>query len=179
LNIEKTAGDLAIPIDAYPHLHKDQTLQEAIGIVRSFTCEEPLQFSELLILNDKERLIGRVTVREMLQGLEPSLLKKKKKWQFEGLQADYPNLAILWEESFFEKCHERAGRPIKEFLSPIKTTVKATDPLLKILYIMMHKNESNLPVVKKKKIVGVVRSNEVFAAICNYCHLQFSARTNE
>jgi predicted transcriptional regulator len=36
---------------------------------------------------------------------------------------------------------------------------------------MMHKNESNLPVLKKKKIVGVVRSKEVFAAVCLRCQL--------
>lgn len=168
---DETVGDFAIPLDVYPHLREDQTLDEAIGVIRSFTCEDQLQFSELLILNDQEQLIGRVTVREMLQGLEPRLLKKKKKWKFEGFDADYPNLAILWEESFFKHCHERGGAPIKEFLSPIKTTVKATDPLLKVLYIMMHKNENNLPVLKKKKVVGVVRIKEVFAAVCLRCQL--------
>ncbi len=168
---EKTTGDLTIPIDAYPHLHEDQTLQEAVGVIRSFTCEDQLQFSDLLILNDQEQLIGRVTVREMLQGLEPRLLKKKKKLKFEGLEANYPNLAILWEESFFKQCRKQGGRPIKEFLSPIKTTVKATDPLLKALYIMMHKNENNLPVLKKKRIVGVIRIKEVFAAVCLRCQL--------
>jgi len=169
LNIEMTTGGLAIPIDAYPHLHEDQTLQEAIAVIRSFSCEEQLQFSELLVLNDREQLSGRVTVRELLEGLEPRLLKRKRKWKFEGLEDDYPNLAILWEESFFKKCHGRAGKPIKEFLSPIKRTVKVTDPLLKTLYIMMRKQENNLPVLMKKRVVGVVRIKEVFAAICSYC----------
>lgn len=171
MGIDETAGDFAIPLEMYPHLREDQTLDEAIGVIRSYTCEDQLQFSELLILNDQEQVIGRVTVREMLQGLEPRLLKKKKKSEFEGLEADYPNLAILWEESFFKQCRKRGGRPIKEFMSPIKTTVKATDPLLKVLYIMMRKNENNLPVLEKKKIVGVVRSKEVFAAVCLRCQL--------
>ena len=171
MSIDETAGDFAIPLDVYPHIREDQTLDEAIGVIRSYTCEDQLQFSELLILNDQEQVIGRVTVREMLQGLEPRLLKKKKESEFEGLEADYPNLAILWEESFFKQCHKRGGRPIKEFMSPIKTTVKATDPLLKVLYIMMHENENNLPVLEKKKIVGVVRSKEVFAAVCLRCQL--------
>jgi len=171
VSIDETAVDFAIPLDVYPHLREDQTLDEAIGVLRSFTCEDQLQFSELLILNDQEQVIGRVTVREMLQGLEPRLLKKKKESEFEGLEADYPNLAILWEESFFKHCREEGGRPIKEFMSPIKTTVKATDSLLKVLYIMMHENENNLPVLEKKEIVGVVRSKEIFAAVCLRCQL--------
>jgi len=171
VGIDETAGDFAIPLEMYPHLREDQTLDEAIAVLRSFTCEDQLQFSELMILNDQEQLIGRVTVREILQGLEPRLLKKKKELEFEGLEADYPNLAILWEDSFFKQCRTRGGRPIKEFMSPIKTTVKATDPLLKVLYIMMHENENNLPVLEKKKIVGVVRSKEVFAAVCLRCQL--------
>ncbi len=171
MGIDETAGDFAIPLEMYPHLREDQTLNEAIGVIRSFTCEDHLQFSELLILNDKEQLIGRLTVHEILQGLEPRLLKKKNKMGFEGLEADYPNLAILWEESFFRQCRKRGGRPIKEFMSPIKTTVKATDSLLKVLYIMMHENENSLPVLEKKKIVGVVRSKEVFTAVCLRCQL--------
>lgn len=170
MTTDETAADFAIPLDVYPHLREDQTLDAALGVIRSFTCEDQLQFSELLIVNDQEQLIGRVTVREMLQGLEPRLLKKKESG-FEGFEADYPNLAILWEESFFKQCRKEGGRPIKEFMSPIKTTVKATDPLLKVLYIMMHENESNLPVLEKKKIVGVVRSKEVFAAVCLRCQL--------
>jgi len=170
VSIDKTAGDLAIPLDVYPHLREDQTLHEAINVIRSFTYEDQLRFSELMILNDQEQLIGRVTVRDMLQGLEPRLLKKKKLAKFEGFEADYPNLAILWEESFFKKCRKRGGRPIKEVLSPITTTLKASDPLLKALYIMMHKNENNLPVLKKKRIVGVLRIKEVFAAVCLRCH---------
>ncbi len=179
MSIEKTVDDLAIPIDAYPHLHEDQTLQDAIAVIRSFTCEDQLRFSGLLILNGQEQLVGRVTVCELLQALEPRLLKKKKRRRFEGFEADYPNLAILWEESFFKKCRKRGGKPIKDFLSPISSSVKATDPLLKALYIMIHKNENNLPVLRKKTVVGVIRIKEVFAAICDYCDGQFSVGPNE
>ena len=169
VSIDWTAGDLAIPLDVYPHLREDQKLHEAINVIQSFTHEDQLRFSELMVLNDQEQLIGRVTVRDMLQGLEPRLLKKKKFAKFEGLEAEYPNLAILWEESFFKKCRKRGGKPIKEVLSPITTTLKASDPLLKALYVMMHTNENNLPVLKKKKIIGVLRIKEVFTAVCLRC----------
>ena len=64
LSTEKTTADLTIPIDAYPHIHEDQTLQDALDIIRSFKCEDQLQFSELLVLNDEEQLVcvSRITL---------------------------------------------------------------------------------------------------------------------
>ena len=169
--INKTVSEFTIPLEAYPHLQDDQTLQDAINIVHLFACNDYLQFAEVLILNDKKQVIGQVTVHEILQGIEPRLLKKEENPDFEGLEIDYPNLAILWEDSFFKECHKRVDKPIKEFLSPIKATVKASDPLLKALYIMTHTNENNLPVLEDNKVVGMIRINEVFAAICSYCEL--------
>ena len=171
MTIETTVNDLTIPLDAYPHLRDEQTLQEAIDVIRSFTCKNNVQFSEVLIINDQQKLVGQVTVRDILQGLEPRLLKKKTMRKFQGFEVDTPNLAILWEDTFFKACRKQAGRPIKEYMSPLKTTVKASDPLLKVLYIMMHKNESNLPVLKKKKIVGMIHIKDVFTEICSQCGL--------
>lgn len=169
--IDKTVGDHAIPLDVYPHLREDQTLHEALRAMQTIPCEERIRFSELLILNEQEQLIGRVTVREILQGLEPRLLREEETRTFEGFEAEYPNLAILWEDSFFEQCHKQAAQPIKEFLSPIKTVVKASDPLLKALYIMMHTKENNLPVLEGDRVVGMIRIEEIFAAVCGHYQL--------
>jgi len=167
--MDKTVNDYAIPIDVYPHLRENQTLQDAIDVIRSFTCVDYLQFSEVLILNDQRQLVGRITVREILRGFGPHLLTKDETPDFEGLEADFPNLAILWEDSFYRECRKQAGRPISEFLSPIKATVKPSDPLLKALYIMMRTHENNLPVLEENRVVGVMRIKEVFSAVCSYC----------
>jgi predicted transcriptional regulator len=169
--IDKTVGDHAIPLDVYPHLRDDQTLHEALCAMQAFPCEGRVQFSELLILNDQKQLIGRVTVREILQGLEPRLLREQETRTFEGFEAEYPNLAILWEDSFFEQCHKHLAKPIKEFLSPIKAVVKASDPLLKALYIIMHTQQNNLPVLEGDRVIGMIRIKEIFAAVCGHYQL--------
>ena len=171
MSMDKTVGDFAIPLDMYPHLREDQTLHEALSSIQAFPCEERVQFSEVLIVNDQKQLIGRVTVREILQGLEPRLLRKEETRTFEGIEAEYPNLTILWEDSFFKQCHKQTDRPIKEFLSPIKTAVKASDHLLKALYIIMHAKENNLPVLEEDRVVGMIRIKEIFNAICFECQL--------
>lgn len=171
MSIDKTVGDHAIPLSMYPHLREDQTLHEALGAIQAFPCEERVQFSEVLILNVQKQLIGRVRVREILQGLEPRLLREEATRTFEGLEGEYPNLTILWEDSFFEQCHKEVTKPIKEFLSPIKTAVKASDPLLKALYIIMHTKENNLPVLEGDRVIGMIRIKEIFAAVCSHCQL--------
>ena len=167
--MDKTVSDFAIPIDVYPHLQENQVLQDAIDVIRSFTCVDYLQFSEVLILNDQHELVGRITVREILRGFGPQWLAEDETPDFEGLEADFPNLAILWEDSFYKECRNQAGRPLKEFLSPIKATVKPSDPLLKALYIMMRAHDNNLPVIDENRIVGVIRIKEVFTAVCGHC----------
>ncbi len=167
--MDKTVSDFAIPIAVYPHLQENQVLQDAIDVIRSFTCVDYLQFSEVLILNGQHELVGRITVREILRGFGPQWLAEDETPDFEGLEADFPNLAILWEDSFYKECRNQAGRPLKEFLSPIKATVKPSDPLLKALYIMMRAHDNNLPVIDENRIVGVIRIKEVFTAVCGHC----------
>ena len=169
--MDKTVNDYAIPIDVYPHLYENQRLQDAIDAIRSFTCVDYLQFSEVLVLNGRHQLVGRISVREILRGFGPQWLTEDETPDFEGLEADFPNLAILWGDSFYKECRNQAGRPIGEFLSPIKAIVKPSDPLLKALYIMMRTRENNLPVLDQNRVTGVIRIKEVFSAVCTYCEV--------
>jgi len=56
-------------------------------------------------------------------------------------------------------------------MMPIQHIVKGRDPLLKALSIMLHSNEVVLPVVEDGAVVGVIRLEEIFTAICGVCRL--------
>ena len=167
------AKNLIIPLAQYPHLKDSQTLADAIGMLYSFTCGEHKRFrySEILILNDQGQLAGRVTLQDLLKAYDARLADIPKVQEFEGKGAEFPNLAILWEESFFKRCAKQGLKPIGEFMSPIKNIAKATDPVLKVLSIMLAKNETVLPVIENDEVIGLIRIEEIFKSISEQCSL--------
>ncbi|MFH2123370.1 MAG: CBS domain-containing protein [Pseudomonadota bacterium] len=165
--------DVTIPLDRYPHLNENQTLQDAITEIRSFAVGEKdrIRYSCLLIVNDRNQLVGRVTLYDLFHGLAPRLVEASKVEKFEGKNIDFPNLAILMEDSFFSDCKQQSRKKISEFMSEIPLFIKAEFPLFKALVIMLNTGNSILPVIDDDKIVGVVRMEEIFAEITRKCAL--------
>ncbi|MEJ2723024.1 MAG: CBS domain-containing protein, partial [bacterium] len=65
-------------------------------------------------------------------------------------------------ELSFDKMQEgmrkQAERPVRDVMIPIKITVDYDDHIVKVIYEMVDNNVSMIPVLKDKKVVGVVRS---------------------
>jgi predicted transcriptional regulator len=173
VSTEKLVKDLMIGLESYPQVREKDMLHEAIGTIQNFTCSEKghLQFADLLVFDDTKQLVGRLTLQDILRGLEQKLLGKAGVPQYEGKKIDFPDVAILWEESFFRDCRPHMKTTVGEAMSPIKTTVKATATVLKALYVMLQSGDCCVPVLEDDRVVGVVRLEEVFKAICDRCAL--------
>jgi len=52
--------------------------------------------------------------------------------------------------------------PVKVVMMPIVVTVDSKDHIIKAMYEMVDHNVSIIPVVDEEKVVGVLRSNDVF-----------------
>lgn len=174
MELKDVVKDFVISIDKYPHITENQTLGDAVGAILSFKWgagDQYLRFPSLLVFNDSKQIVGQVLIEDMLRGLEPQLFQKYEDVGFEGKKLDSPNLAFLWEESFFKNCKKKHGKTIKEFMSSIETKAKMTDPILKVLYVMLQGKLSTIPVVDENKVVGILRLEEVFSIITGMCEL--------
>jgi len=60
---------------------------------------------------------------------------------------------------------ERAERPVSDVMIPVKVTVQADDPFIKVVHEITRNNLSFIPVLQGGKVVGVVRTVELFAEI--------------
>lgn len=160
-----------IPMKRFPHIDEDLNLHEAVKALQEYTCGqyERMRYSEMLVVNRQNQLVGRVNLQSVLKGLDPNLGQIFK--GFEGKPGEFPNLAILWGDSFFEACHARFGKNIKEFMTPLPPAVKVNESGLKALSIMLSHNETVLPVVSEDgaEVLGVIRLEEVFNAIVRRC----------
>lgn len=163
--------DFIVPIDKYPHLKNTQTLSDAVQMLLSYTCEENdrLRYGGMLVVNEKNQLVGRLNLQTILKAFDKRLADITK--GYEGKEGDYPDLAILWEDSFFSKCSEKKDTPISDFMIVSKKIIKGDDSLLKVLSIMLHSNELVLPVVEEGAVIGVIRLEEIFTVLCSVCKL--------
>ncbi len=160
--------DHMVPISNYPHLKKTETLGDAVAALLPYTCGETggLRYADILVVDDNNEMVGRLNLQNILQTYDKHLAPTKG---YEGKEGDFPNLTILWEDSFFSKCREKNQTAISACMVPPARPVKAGDSLLKALTIMLHNGEQALPVVEDKAIVGVIRLEEIFVALCGVC----------
>jgi CBS domain-containing protein len=160
-----------IPLSRFPSVTEDKSLHEAITTLNSFTCgpSERMRYSEILVLNGKNQLIGHANIGKILEGLDPHLSSHIS--GFQGKGTDFPNLTALWGDSFFKECGSKFRKSIKEFMAPLPRSVQGGDSVLKALSIMLSARETVLPVLEQDEVTGVIRLEEIFGAIVRRCDI--------
>jgi predicted transcriptional regulator len=145
--------NLIIPLMEYPHMPYWGTLREAIAQL-NVTYETG--HHTLLVFDEAYKLVGMLLEKDMLQGVEPKFAQHYKN-----------GVPILWDEILEGGAEARLGRPIKEFMSEVRSTIDAEEEILKASHVMLHDNVFLLPVMEGDKLIGVVRMGDVLHEITN------------
>lgn len=162
----KTVKDLMVGIFEYPHVPYWFSISQAVKIVRvSFLSTkkypEPMA---ILVFDEKYNLMGTLTLKDILKGLEPRFMKPSAKAQVP--EEDETGLSLIWSTLFAKESKELAEKPVSEVMAPAKYFVEPDDPITKAAYMMLHHDLVLLPVLEnKKKFVGLVRMIEIFDEI--------------
>ena len=162
--------DLMIPLDRYPQVTTDTPLAEAARVLKGAKIDMSDHRSLprwLLVFDDEGRLVGSVRRRDIMRGLEPKFLVTEpldyRKKLFD-VKID-PNLSELSYDNLVSEVREQAQRPVRKVMKPLQVTIHHDDHLIKAIYEMVSYGVSLLPVLKERRVVGVVRSVEVFNAL--------------
>lgn len=158
---ETKVKDLMIPLEDYPHIPYWFTLRQAMAIVReaSIKFEGTFEPRAVLVFDEKYQLMGMLTLRDIIKGLEPKFLKETAL-----IKAD-PSLAILTKDLFGPGIKEASQKAVSEVMSPIKVMVSAEDPIAKALFLMIKENVGMMPVMQEKKVAGMIRLSDLFKVI--------------
>jgi len=158
---QKTAKDLMIPLVDYPHIPYWFTLRQAMAIVREAAVkfEGAFEPRAVLVFDEKYQLMGILTLRDIIKGLEPRFLKETV------LVKGDPSLAVLMGDLFGPNIQQQSQRPVSEVMSPIKITANAGDSLAKALFLMMQENVGLMPVLEEGKVAGMLRLSDLYAEI--------------
>ena len=164
----KAVKDLMIGIFEYPHIPYWFSISQALRIVRAsfLSAKKYPEPMAILVFDEKYNLMGSLTLKDILRGLEPRFLKPSAKAQVP--EENESGLALIWDTLFDEKSKEMAERSVSEILVPAKHFVEPDDTITKAAYLMIHHDLVLLPVLEnKKKFVGVIRMIEIFDEISN------------
>ncbi len=157
---EKKVRDFMIPLEDYPHIPYWFSLRQAMAMIReaSIKFEKSFEPRAVLVFDEKYQLMGILTMRDIIQGLEPQFLQAGA-----PVKGD-PTLAVL-AGIFGPGLKEKANTPVSEVMSPITVTVNADDPISKALALMMTERVERIPVMQEQKVAGMVRLSELFMEI--------------
>ncbi len=155
--------DLLIPLVEYPHIREDSSLRDAFVAIEQGLATGK-RFRHVLVLDDKDNLVGLMGMRDILRGVFPDFLRATLPGHSRDAIAlpQYPALALLWQDSFHTQCKEEALKPVKPHMAPVTVTVSPSDPATKAAYLMVFTDSSMLPVVENGSVVGVIRMVDVF-----------------
>jgi len=166
--IGKQAYEVMIPIEKYPNIFSGVTLREAMVEFEHAYINVDGQASlprSLLVIDKDFSLIGIVRRRDILQGLEPDFMKhmphhhQKELIDIEG----DPNLVLLSSGKVIKTMRANADKfRIADVMQPVTDKIQHNEHIAKIIYMMVSKDLNLLPVMKDRKIIGVVRSVDVF-----------------
>lgn len=164
---EILARDIMVPLNSYPHMPHFQTLREAVAIIEKAVIEKPAGTSlprSILIFDERYQLLGVVRRRDILRGLEPEFLKSmsldsRREWFDTNVD---PNLLEVQAGKISAGVRKQGERQVSEIMRPLKARVNHDDHLARIMHEMVTKHENLLPVIRDNKVVGVVRSVDVF-----------------
>lgn len=147
----------------YPHLPYWFSLRQAIGVVKKLLvsgdqkCQHPMA---ILVFDEKYNLMGTLSLKDILRGLEPRFMQPTTKAQVP--EEDDSGLALIWDTLFIKDAAGLAERPVSDVMVPSTFFVKADDPVTKAAYLMIHNDLALLPVLDDKKFVGLIRLVEIF-----------------
>jgi CBS domain-containing protein len=169
----KRVGELMIPMEKYPHIPFWFTLRQAMAEMEHSELEINGRKSlprYILVFDEKYRLMGLVRRRDILRGLEPEFLLDKTVEERRGmfnLQTD-PHLWEISLDKIMDGTKSRAERQVSEIMRPIEQTVDYNDHVFRVIYEMNVNRISLLPVLKDGRVIGVIRTVDVFHEVARF-----------
>jgi CBS-domain-containing membrane protein len=152
----KKVSDLMINVFDYPHLPYWFSICQAIEIMKiSFPNSGPRPDPvAILVFDEKYNLIGIVTQKELLIGLEP---KCRQSENGKDNECDI-------EENLFKRDLSKADqRPVSEIMVPVRHFIGPGESAAKAAFIMITHGLFILPVLEdQRNLVGLVRLSDLF-----------------
>ena len=163
----RRVGEIMIPLNDYPHLSVWSSMLEAIEMMHQAELEVRGRKSlpRIILLFDLDGSIsGTVRRRDLMRGMAPQFLRGqplKYGMTFFDLPVDN-HLSELSSGKMAKDFRKQVNRPVTDVMRPIDRTINFDESIMTAVYEMVNHDLIILPVLQNGKVVGVVRTVDVF-----------------
>ena len=162
--------DVMIPLAQYPKVGARVPLRKAMKVLHEAQLDVRGRRSlprVVLVLDEQDRLVGICRRRDILRGLEPkSLLTQPLDYRKKlfNVAAD-PHLSALLSGHWSEGIADQADRPVSDVMQRLDASIDCDENIMSASYEMVSKDMAILPVICEGRVVGVIRTADVFREI--------------
>lgn len=150
----KKVTDVMVPISEYPIIYEDTSVAQAMAIMREFFHQKQgtwYGFQSVLVVDSNDELVGLLTLRGFLRAF-------KLRAVLDHLLTGDP-AGMLFMPRFYNTLEIRT----KDIMRPLSLiTVQGSSDIFEAILAMVRGNISSLPVLEGDKLVGIVRTIDLF-----------------
>jgi predicted transcriptional regulator len=187
--------DIMAPIEDYDRIKIDAQLCDAMSILkRNYedlkAGKEGNFHKTLLVVDDKDKIVGKLSMYDLIRGLVPEPSKKPEVSKAysamrSGRARDVSNEVgdaqehFQWLHSTFsDLIKQEAHKNVRDIMSPIeKSSLKAEDKVTHGIYTLFKDKVRQQFVQDAGKIVGVINLNVIFIELLEVaspeCHINW------
>jgi CheY-like chemotaxis protein len=162
---ERRVTAVMIPVTEYTKISETRTIQDAIQELRaSFETKMATDHlmetghRSILIVDRHDQIKGILTIRDLLEMLMPPYLSAPKPFLADSIEYS----PMFWTGMFTQGIRDIKKKQITEAMSPLPAFIDGHANLMEAAYMMLHENERRLLVTLDKKIVGIIREQDLF-----------------
>jgi CheY-like chemotaxis protein len=165
---EKKAGDIMIPVEEYTTISDGSTVKEGIqalkksyeGLVSADKIMETGHRS-ILVFDDKGDLAGILSIFDLMAAVRPAYLTAPKPSMADALQYS----PMFWTGLFTNQVKGLINKKVREVMSDPPPMIDEETNLMEVADTLYTQKARRLAVVQGRKVVGVVREQELFFEI--------------
>ena len=171
MNKNQIVKDIMVDVFDFPHVPYWFTIRQAIEIMKraSAGAGKGETTNTILVFDEKYNYMGMIRQRDVIAGLEPSLLKKSE-WTGPGMEVSRDakhvseeHLAMIADNMFKETAKKEAEKQVREIMVAVNVFVAPQDSPAKAAYLMSRHEVPFLAVLEnRQKLVGMISMSAVF-----------------
>ena len=166
--VEKKVIDIMVSIKEFTTLTEDRTVQEAVAQLKD-TFSPKVSTSRLmetlhrsiLVLNNRGKVKGAMTIADLLKGIMPAYLSAAKPAMADSIVYS----PMFWTGMFSKDVKLLASKKIKDVMSEAPLVIDGDSNLMEAAYMMLENGTTRLCVEKNGEVVGVIRQQDLFFEI--------------
>lgn len=147
---EKRIKDLMLELRALQSISPRTKVADAVKILSEKGQSTPWYLLVVDEAENKEEILGMLSVDEILGHMEPSTESMEE-------------LPIFWQGQFQEECQTILARTTGEIMSPVTHVIHQSGTLMEAVHLMNSAKIGWLPVVEGENVVGILFKKNLFS----------------